>query len=541
MRGADLLIQTLLELGVRRIFTLSGNHIMPVFDAAFGTPIELIHVRHEAAAVHMAEAWGRMTGTPGIALVTGGQGHTNALAALPNAVASDAPLILLSGHAPLSELGTGAFQEMPQVDLAKPLSKAAWAVARAENMAHDMHHAWQIALSGRAGPVCVCLPSDMLDAEVDSRKITAPPASLQATSIDVNSIVRALHGAARPLIIAGPWAAPGETRAQLSQLGSAMQAPALVMESPRGINDPAQGALAQVLAAADHVLLLQKPLDFTLKQGQAAPDAQWHVIDPAPSLRERATRLLGNKLVTSLDANGAAALAALTEATTQKALTINGLGPMPERSAWLEDAARKLAARPAVPANTGGAIHPAQMAEALASWFARTPEAVFICDGGEIGQWAQAFVRTDKRVINGVAGTIGAALPMAMAASLHHDAPVMMVMGDGTSGFHLGEFETAVRHRIPFIAVIGNDACWNAEHQLQLRAFGRDRTHGCDLTPARYDQVMTALGGFGAQVTRLEEIAQHMDAALAFTQTTRLPACVNIMIESVAAPVTRVP
>ena len=126
LRGADLLARTLAAAGVRNVFALSGNHVMPVFDAALDAKLKLIHVRHEAAAVHMADAWGRLTGEPGIALVTGGPGHANALGALYTALAAESPMVLISGHAPRDELGKGAFQEMPQAALAKPLTVASW-------------------------------------------------------------------------------------------------------------------------------------------------------------------------------------------------------------------------------------------------------------------------------------------------------------------------------------------------------------------------------------------------------------------------------
>src|SRR5258705_6784271 len=116
-RGADVLVRTLAHGGIRRIFTLSGNHIMPVFDAALDAGIELIHTRHEAATVHMADAWARLTGEPGIAMVTGGPGHANAVAALYTAGMAESPVVLLSGHAPLAELGMGAFQEMRQANI----------------------------------------------------------------------------------------------------------------------------------------------------------------------------------------------------------------------------------------------------------------------------------------------------------------------------------------------------------------------------------------------------------------------------------------
>src|ERR1700733_14394585 len=171
LRGADIVARTLQDLGVTRIFTLSGNHIMPVFDALLSTDIRLIHARHEAACVHMADAWGRLTGEPGIALVTGGQGHSNAVAALYNALASESPLVLLSGHAPLSELGRGAFQEMAQDDLARPVTKMSWTATAGETLASDIAKAMELATTGRSGPVHVSLPVDLLEQTIADGQI----------------------------------------------------------------------------------------------------------------------------------------------------------------------------------------------------------------------------------------------------------------------------------------------------------------------------------------------------------------------------------
>jgi acetolactate synthase-1/2/3 large subunit len=124
--------------GLRTVFTLSGNHIMPIFDAVLETELRLVHVRHEAAAVHMADAWGRLTGRCGVALVTGGAGHANAVAALCTAHAADSPLVLLSGHAGLSELGRGGFQEMRQADMAEPVAKASWTARSIETLGFDI-------------------------------------------------------------------------------------------------------------------------------------------------------------------------------------------------------------------------------------------------------------------------------------------------------------------------------------------------------------------------------------------------------------------
>ena len=126
IRGADIVMRTLEGAAYNTIFTLSGNHIMSLFDAAIDTRHRLVHTRHEAAAVHMADAWGRLTGEPGIAMVTGGPGHANAAAALMTALGQESPLVLLSGHTETTQLGRGGFQELRQADVAAPMAKASW-------------------------------------------------------------------------------------------------------------------------------------------------------------------------------------------------------------------------------------------------------------------------------------------------------------------------------------------------------------------------------------------------------------------------------
>jgi acetolactate synthase I/II/III large subunit len=174
LRGADIVIRTLEQRGVARVFTLSGNHIMSLFDAALGRPIDLVHVRHEAAAVHMADAWGRLTGEPGIAMVTGGPGHANAVGALFTALGAESPVVLLSGHAATWELGRGGFQELDQAAMAAPVTKASWVVRSIATLAQEVGRAIDISRSGRPGPVHLSLPSDVLDAAIAGDLIVCP-------------------------------------------------------------------------------------------------------------------------------------------------------------------------------------------------------------------------------------------------------------------------------------------------------------------------------------------------------------------------------
>jgi acetolactate synthase-1/2/3 large subunit len=143
-----------------------------------------------------------------------------------------------------------------------------------------------------------------------------------------------------------------------------------------------------------------------------------------------------------------------------------------------------------------------------------------------------------RRLVNGVAGSIGSSLSFTLAARLvERKAPVFAILGDGTIGFHIAEFETAVRRGLPFVAILGNDGRWNAESEIQRREYGANRMHGCELLPARYDQVVQSFGGHGEYVERAADLTAAIDRALGCGK----PACVNVMIESTAAPALRLP
>jgi acetolactate synthase-1/2/3 large subunit len=472
LRGADVLARTLAAAGVRNVFTLSGNHVMPVFDAALDANLRLVHVRHEAAAVHMADAWGRLTGEVGVALVTGGPGHANALGALYTALAAQSPMLLLSGHAALGELGKGAFQEMAQAKLAEPLTVASWTA----KSAHDVSRALRIA---RRGPVHLSLPQDVLEGLADSK---AP--RIENKTGRNKKAPAALAKAKRPLVIAGPAAMRRQPRGEFPVIG---------MESPRGVNDPSLGKLSGVLAKADLVLLLGKPLDFTLKFGKAlAKDC----------------RILRADAPLELPAPGAA------------------------QRPWLAEVRAALAYRPPEWDAIRGSLHPVAVCRAVQKLLDAS-DAVFVSDGGEFGQWAQACLQAPRRIINGPAGSIGAALPFAAAAKLAFPrAPVVALLGDGTFGFHMSELDTALRYGMDYVAVIGNDACWNAEYQIALKAYGSERAKNLDLLPTRYGAVASAMGAHGEDVVS----ATELEPALERAGNARKPACVNVMIERQPAP-----
>ena len=280
---------------------------------------------------------------------------------------------------------------------------------------------------------------------------------------------------------------------------------------------------------------LGKALDFTLKwaKGPAyAAGLKVIAIDPEGTLIERAANEKGADLLIGAIADTQPAAEALIAAASRRG--------KPD-GVWLAKARKLRDQRPesfaTLKSDTAGKLHAAEVFRTLRPFVERDPETVLICDGGEFAQWAQSLLPVGRRMINGVAGAIGGSLPMAIAARrLESKAPVIAVLGDGTFGFHMSEFDTAVRHKLPFVAILGNDACWNAESNIQRRDYGENRMHGCDLLPTRYDQVVAAMGGHGELVTRPDELKPAVERALAAAAAGK-PACVNIMALSIAAPV----
>ncbi len=530
--GAELLIESLVGAGVKYLFTLSGNQILSIYNATIERDIELIHTRHEATAVHMADAWGRLTEQPGVALLTAGPGHCNAISALYVALMAESPVVLLSGHCPIAQIGKGAFQEMDQVAAAKPATKAAWLVDDVSRLSEDIATAFSLACAGRPGPVHLSLPTDVLEALVpDSNRIHSETNGGKADSLptaadlpQVEYLLDQLSAAKRPLILAGPAMSRPTRWTDVQQLSEITGIPALPMESPRGVNDPWLHLATNCLAEADVVLLVGKKLDFSLRFGQPpffSKTCRFIQIDAdEEQLRE------DERVMLKIHDDPSRVMRKLTAIAAQRTWA---------RSTWRAEVE---VARNSAPAewehlrrSSQQPIHPLRVCEALQGFL--DENAIFISDGGEFGQWMQAGLESECRLINGPSGSIGSALPMGLAAKLAYpQRQIFITLGDGTFGYHAMEFDTALRYNLPIIAIVGNDARWNAEHQLQIQNYGANRTIGCDLLPSRYDKMVVALGGHG-------EFVQHPDdlvSAIQRSVESGLPACINVAIKSIMAP-----
>ncbi len=532
MLGSQLIIRTLHRLGVKTIFSLSGNQIMPLYDACIDAGIRIIHVRHEAAAVFMADAWAQITGELGVAMLTAAPGITNGLAPLYSASQAESPVLLISGDSSVREDGTGAFQELDQVAITRSLTKVSLRPLTVQELYPALDSAVTQALAPRRGPVHLALPFDLMTAETGLEELPAATMKREAAATDtvgLEDLAALVNSAQRPLVLAGPTGARPHMRATREKLEAALGARIIPMESPRGLKDPSLGSLAELMPQADLIVLAGKCLDFTLGFGGPAAlgkHARVVVIDADPAMLARASRLLGDRLALTIQGEPYALLAAV-QATLAPA----------ERAAWrarVDEAVNNRSAQ-GVASPASGALGPRALCATVQEFLASVPNPILVCDGGEFGQWAQAYCQAPVRIINGMSGAIGAGICYAIAAKIARpDATVAVLMGDGTAGFHLMELDTAVREQAPVIAVIGNDLRWNAEHLIQMRTYGPQRLIGCELAPtARYHEVASALGGAGFAAHDNDSLA----TALGMAMNSGLPACINVSLAGEPAPV----
>lgn len=553
IRGADRVAAVLAMAGTDTVFSLSGNQIMPLYDACIEPGIRIIHTRHESAAVFMAEAYAQLSSRPGVALVTAAPGFANALGALYSAKQSETPVILLSGDSPAAQNGRGAFQEFDQCAAASPFVKASQRVTNACEFQQQWQDCLQLACSGIPGPVHLALPFDMLNQLIPDDSTRAPAIvvgavadtpSLPAES--VSSVTDFIAQASRPLVLLGPAMCRASQSSLRQALADALSIVPVKMESPRGLGDPVLGNIRSLCRQADRVLLLGKKPDFTLGLAttEIFADASFAAVLSGAEAEQLVTANLGDRCVVRVDA-GAQAFAqqlcteSLRDSAHENAQT--SAADKSARNAWNDEVAACLQQRPQFSrSETPEPLHPVQITTVVEQALLQNPSpaAVLIFDGGEFGQWAQAGVRGERRMINGPSGAIGGSIACATgAAAACPDSPVVVMLGDGTAGFYLAELETMAREQVPAIVIVGNDSCWNAEHQIQLAEYGESRTHSCTLPDElRYDIVAQGLGLAAELVTTENDLQRAFVLAMRRATETRQGTLLNVIMQGVKAP-----
>ena len=539
--GSHLICKALKLEGVKNIFGLAGDHILPVLDVMADQDFRIVDTRHEQAAVHMADAWSRITEEPGVCMYTT-PGFANAIPGLTNAMHTEGPVISIAGCADTHDLGRGAQQEIDQVGMAGPVCKGSFMVHDVRRIPEFIARAMRLAFSGRRGPVHLTIPIDVQEQSVEEDEIlfTKPQAYRPKESVlaDADLIRRAialLRDASKPMVIAGSAAGYTLSGAAMQRFAEVTRLPIVTEEQSRGlIADDHSYAFgyferglnraAAKIRDADAVVLLGRKQDFIIgfcRPPHVAANAKLIQIDPSPLEIGR------NR---GVDVGMVGDVTGILEQMTHEAAKY----PWKELP-WLEElrAARAAQAewaenlaRPQTP------IHALFVHKTLQSILRSDDCLVF--DGGDFCHFGRSFLPAlkPKRWFNvSSLGMLGSSLPTALAAKVAYpDSRVFLLSGDGAFGFNGMEFDTAVRHKLNIVAILGNDSAWGIDRQIQLGLYGR--SVATDLRQTRYDQMVQGLGGYGEFVERPEDLAPALERALASNQ----PALLNVAVERAISP-----
>ena len=549
INGGVALAKSMRALGVHEVFTLHGGHLDSFLVACADEEIRLTDMRHEATAGHAAEAYARATGQIGVCVITAGPGFANALTAMVDAWLDAIPVLFVAGAPPLREVATNPLQGgFDQVAMAAPVTKWSHRITNVERIPDLVDKAVRTALSGRPGPVFLEVPIDIMFAPLALDALVLPAAPTLATRPApppeaVDAILKLLAEATRPALIVGGGALSPRCSPLLSAFAELTGVPVLANGKANGAmpaDHPMNAGPAGTLAAA--ALGAQQPADLVILVGARAglflggrgggiiPNAAKLVqidIDGSEIGRLRAPDI-------AVTADSAEALAALAAAARTR--------DWPRREAWVSllrqcREAATSAFRDAPKETRPGLIHPFHAARAVAE--ALAPETAIALDGGEAVAWFQPFGRSPGPGLymgNGYLGTLGVGQGYAIGlARARPDKPVAIIMGDGAAGFHIAEFDTMARHRLPILTIIFNNASWGMSQHGQELVFGKQNLAVVKLEPSAYHKVAEGFGCFAEQVTRYEDIGPAVRRA----QAQPGPACLNIMTDAdVAHPVT---
>ena len=533
--GAAAFVRASAQLGLDTWFTLVGDHLNEVLAEAARAGIRIIDLRHESAVAHAADAWARLHRKPALSLVTGGPGHTNSLTGIATAHLAGSPLIAVSGSRPSTMQHRQAFQDIDQVAMARPVCKLAAEPPAAAEIPRNLERAYRLADSGRKGAVHLTIPVDLfLQPCPEAPPVSPAPPAVSAP--DVSAAVRLLREARRPVVIAGSGVWWSHAEDALRRFVEHTSIPLYTITMARGAvsddhplamgyADPALNyAVHTAFREADAFLIVGKRIDYRLAMGGARlfpnPDAKFIQVDI-----HQEELGLNRRLDVAIHADVRAALDALTDAA----------GPAPWPAGEWPDRLRSLKHdwQSRLAAHDGSApLHPAAFFHALRNALPR--DVLYSWDGGDFAHWGRAILPARQPgawLRLGPLGTIGASLPNALALQLANPGrPVAAITGDGALGFYIAEMDSLVRHKLPVVIIVGNDAGWGLERELQG---GRD-TVACELRPTRYDLVMQGFGGGGETIETLDQVAPAVARAFA----AGAPYCLNVNIRGARSPFT---
>lgn len=537
MNGGEIIATVLKNHGVKFLFTLCGGHISPIFVSAQKNGIRVIDTRHEVNAVFAADAVARLTGVPGVAAVTAGPGLTNTITAVKNAYMAQSPLIVLGGGAATILKGRGSLQDIDQMSLMKPVVKWAARITKVKDIVPILERAFAVAQEGVPGPVFIECPIDTLYHEelvrewYGAKSKDVPPRNMQERIIqwyinrhakkifegkkdikfhspqsftipthqssDIDKVISSLKNAKKPLLLIGSGAVMQPNQAdELSKAVLKIGIPVYLSGMARGLLGKAaelqmRHKRKEAIKDADLIILAGVPNDFRLDYGN-------HIAHrPFISINRSTEDLYKNKRPTiAIHADPQHFIIEL--AKKYQSSSPEWISKLRER-----DAEREIAIDLQANEKLNG-INPVKLFRSLDSLM--DDNTILIADGGDFVA-TSAYTLKPRAPLSwldpGVFGTLGVGAGFALGAKLvYPEKDVWIIYGDGSAGYSLVEYDTFVRHQLPVISLIGNDACWAQIARDQVDFLDSD----CAVTLAHsnYEMIGKAFGADGERVETLE-------------------------------------
>lgn len=527
LHGGRIVAQALHKEGTEALFTLCGGHIQSIYDGCIDEGIRVVDVRHEQTAGHAADGWARVTGAPGVAVVTAGPGVTDAVTAVASARRAGVPMILIGGQGPRILQDMGSLQDMNHVELMRSITKWSVSVPETRRLAEYVAAAFRVATTGVPGPVFVEMPLDVLMGIESPANVVQPTAyrTESRPAGDPAAIEKAaalLAKAERPLLIVGGQLRWSHRREALGELLSRVPMPTFLGGMARGALGPDHPCVfgrvrAWALGRADVVAVFGTPFDFRLGYGRPPT---WQVSSQVIQVDLDGAEIGKNRGAdVGIVGDTGLVLDQLARACTPR-----------KAGEWLDEVRAQEEAKRAKMRvemeSDASPCSPLRVCAELDRFI--EDDTIVIGDGGDFVATAAYVLRMRPPGIwmdPGPLGTLGVGPGYAMAARLARpSARIVIVYGDGSFGLHGLEWEALVRQKLPVVGVVGNDAAWTQIRRGQIEMYGVERAIASALEHTRYDRVVEALGGHGEHVTSPEQIRPALDRAFAAGK----PALVNV-------------
>ena len=525
VQGGRLAARAIAAQGVDVVFTLSGGHVMPVYEGCRHEGVRVVDVRHEQSAAHAAEAWGRVRRACGVALVTAGPGVTGTITGVAACHVAQTPLVVLGGARPLAQAEWGALQELDQLALLKPITKWAAVCADTARIPEYVAIAFRQALAPPRGPVYLELPADVLFGEASSAPSTEGRVAPRAFG-DPRELTKAadvLNLAERPAVVAGSGIWWDGAARQLAAFAENGRLPVFLNGSGRGSLPPEhqlffQHARSAALDEADVVFVVGAPLDFRLRYGRFGSGKLVHVHgDPSELGRNRVPDA-------AIVGDCAAVLGILADGVK---------APPDGREGWLERLRAAEAdwwdSHRAQIESESSPIHHYRLARELDRVL--DPGTVVIGDGGDVVAAVSRVLRVHRPghwLDPGPFGCLGVGPGYAIGVgAAGFGSGIVCVLGDGAFGLNGLDFDTLVRFDIPAVLVVGNDAAWGEVRVPQVGIYGEEGELATTLASSRYDRLCEVFGGNGDHVENPADLAPALERALA----AGVPAIVDVALD----------